>query len=239
MNLEDQKSNVDIRDTWLLLGLALFFAWSLLGFAVQSVTLKRVVFVLLGVSLVMKQRWVIYLMVIYSIFVSSLVPRNLSLAEPLLFFLKPLLLLGFLIFSLRFSDQPFSFRLGFDGRGWWTKDQNQTTDTLHATRPLSSGIIWIPVVLIAALLFLIWVPLDLTTDARWGIRPAAFRALTVFWFLAFLWLMISSFFWWYAERDHDPFRAKVYIRSLFCQQIHRELAPIEKMAAKKQNRKTS
>ena len=238
MNSEVPKSNGEMRDTWLLLALALCFAWWLLSFTVQSVNLRRLVLVMLGLSLLMKQRWVIYLTVIYCVFISSIVPRRLSAIESFTFVIKPLVLMGYLIFSLRFTDRPLKFRLGFDGAGWWTQDQNQVLNTLHSTRPLGSGMIWVPVALVAAVLFLMWIPVDPTTDVRWGIRPRAFRSFAVLWFLGCPWLMISSVFWWYAERDPDAFRARVYLRSLFCRQIHGELSPIERTVVKKQNRKS-
>lgn len=239
MNSEQPKTDVEIRDSWLLLVLALVFTWWLLGLTVQSVTLRRALFALLTVSLLMKQRWVIYLTVVYCVFVSSIVPQRLGGFATYLFVIKPLVLMGYLIFSLRFTDRSLRFRLGFDGQGWWTQDQNQTLHTLHSTRPLTSGIIWVPLALVGAAFFLMWIPIDPTTDVRWGIRPAPFRAFAVLWFLAFSWLMISGVFWWFAERDPDPFRARVYMRSLFCKESHRELSPIVKTAVRKQARKTS
>ncbi|MCP4463263.1 MAG: hypothetical protein GY819_10750 [Planctomycetaceae bacterium] len=109
---------------------------------------------------------------------------------------------------------------------------------MQATRPIMAGLLWIPLALFAAY-FLLWgVPLDATTDERLGIQPTGFRSITVFWLLSVFWFVGSGLFWWMAERENDPLRARVFLRSVFGQQVYPELNPIEKSLAKKRTRKS-
>ncbi len=231
------KSNNELGMSLMLLALALGFTWLLLGsFRLGDVS-KLFSFITLATCILFKQRWVIYLVAVAFIFVGTQrwqVGLNFDVSH----MMRVFAFMGYLVFSLRFTDCPLRLRFDAGVKGALTVDTSQKHQIMQATRPIMAGLLWIPLALFAAY-FLLWgVPLDATTDERLGIQPTGFRSITVFWLLSVFWFVGSGLFWWMAERENDPLRARVFLRSVFGQQVYPELNPIEKSLAKKRMRKS-
>ena len=110
-------------------------------------------------------------------------------------------------------------------------DSIETGNVVLLPLDITSGWLWVPLA-IAAAVFVLWViPYDPMTDFEWQITPTGFRAISVLWLLAVIWFIVSGMFWWMAERETDPLKARVFARSLYCRQMNRELDGIEKRRA--------
>ena len=231
------KSNNEFGMSLMLLALALGFTWMLLGSFRLGDVGRLFAFIALAICILFKQRWVIYLVSVACIFVGTQrwpVGFNFEVSQ----MTRVFAFMGYLVFSLRFTDCPLRLRFDAGVKVTLTVDTFQKQQIIQATRPIMAGLLWIPLALLAAC-FLLWeVPLDATTDERLGIKPTGFRSITVFWLLSVFWFVGSGLFWWLAERENDPLRARVFLRSVFGQQVYSELNPIEKSLAKKRMRKS-
>ena len=217
----------------LLFLLSAGFTWLLVQLVDVPDFLRNFLVVGLCLATLMRQNWFIYLVAAAALFNASdrwrsdygivLLPQDIYFA---------IALLGYLIFSLRFTDLNARVR-------WLHKssvDSAEQTDrarTWLGIRPTIAGLLWVPLAMAVAVVVLWIVPYDPSTDYEWEITPTGFRSLSVLWLLAVIWFFVSGAFWWMAERENDPQRARVFARSLYCRQMHRELHGIEKRRAKR------
>ena len=224
------------NDRWVsiaLLVLAAIFTWLLMQLANFPELARPLIFVAVCLAMPLRQRWLIYLVAVAVLFAAThqwrreygivLLPRDIYLV---------VVLMGFLIFTLRVTDLPFRVH-------WWPDSKKEPADdpdrlnTWQAVRPISSGLLLVPLSLAAAV-FVLWIiPYDPSTDYEWEITPTGFRAISILWLLSVIWFIASGVFWWVAERNNDPVRAGVLARSIFCRQLNRELHGIEKRRARR------
>ena len=211
--------------------LSAVFTWLLVQTFNVPEGFRIYLFLALCLATFARQRWLIYLFAAVVLFAASHFDRNgrevdLQLDD----LIRVLIFMSYLITSLRYTDLGFRFR-DWIGAGPSGTPESDTSTTWLAVRPISSGWLWVPLAMTTAV-FVLWViPYDSSTDYEWQITPTGFRAISVLWLLAVIWFIVSGVFWWMAERETDPLKARVFARSLYCRQLNRELHGIEKRRA--------
>ena len=221
----------------LMVVIATFFTWWMVQIANFPPLVQTLVFAGLCAATLLKQRWIMYAAISMMIFAISNEWRggqgpHLIASDILLV----VVLMGYAIFSLRFTDLKFRFRLRESGQTMKTPTGTDEAITWVSTRPFSAGLILVPLALFAAILTLWIIPLDPTTDFRMRITPTGFRSIAMLWLLAFIWFLLTGLFWLIAERDRDPACARVFARSHFCRHLKRELHGIEKRRVKQRKK---
>lgn len=237
MNSVARKSGNEFGWSLVLLGLAICFTWLLLGTMGIGGMFRQVGFLLLLTSLLLKQRWVIYLVSVGVVFAFS--QRwyvGFKIDEVSVW--RVLIFMGYLVFSLRFTDCALRLRLNAGVKRIFAIDTSRQQQVMREIRPVTAGLLWIPAAMLAACCLLWCVPLDFTTDDRLGIQPKGFRAITVLWLLSVGWFIGAGLFGWMGDRENDPVRARVYLRSVFGRQAYAELNPIEKNLVKKRSQQS-
>jgi len=238
INQPPKKALISEQTVPVLMALvATLFTWWLVQIASFSPLARIIVFGGLCAAMLLKQRWVIYATMAIAVFAASQEWRGdqgSGLFQKDFYFV--VVLMGYAIFSLRFTDLKFRFRWRESTGEPRAQQGSDQAISWISTRPFSSGWIWFPLALGMAVLVLWAIPVDYTTDLRLRIKPNGFRAIAVFWFLSLIWFLVSGFFWLIVERNNDPLRARVFARSVVCRQLNRELHGIEKRRARRRDK---
>lgn len=239
MSVPDQQSLM-FRNRIVPLAMALIsivFTWFLVQFGNFPPTVQTLLFGLLCLATLLRQRWVIYGAVSVALF--GLVGEWRGEASHRIVtpdFAFVIALMGYTFFSLRFTDLPFRIRLTLQADPADESDDPDARTTWNGLRPFTAGLASIPLAIGMAVAVLVVIPFDPATDYRFGILPNGFRAIAVLWFLAVIWFIGSGLFRLMAERDQDARRARVYARSQVCRFLKWELHAIEKRRHKKKTR---
>lgn len=219
----------------LLAIISIWIAWLLVRAARFNEEWQPIIFGVLSVGMLLRQRWLIYSGFIFTILSrlgepskGVIVPRVVT--DDIFF---TIILISYAIFSFRYIDHTKMHSL-LEAR---KRSGLKAAVPWMSLRPILAGLLWLPLATFLAFAILRIFPWDASVDARFRITPSGMRAIGIVWFMFLIWFLYDCVIGLISSRQKDPQRARVYIRSVFCWETGSEFAGIEKRRQRIRNRK--